>query len=205
MKKFQIVVAVLGTFTASPILANPPNGYDPAEVICKFADDDSLRNIAKFFELADTALPNVPPEEAKYLEAENSAALRLYGNDTPSSNARFAALYARPLYEVWEIRKSLDAARKSLQLILDTTGYPMYKKSAEGEKLRKALQTTNAIDEYASWVTQLMTIQERMPKNLPMTGAQMTKIYAGAVTAQGDINFYMGCKLAKLMGYQTFN
>lgn len=72
---------------------------------------------------ADVLLPTVPPEEREYLDKEAAAVRELatQGNESPETAARWTALTHRPLYYIWQVRKSLETATQAVEKIDDTT------------------------------------------------------------------------------------
>lgn len=82
--------------------------------------DTTQLNIA-LMEL-DRLLPNIPPEEAAYLQREDAALL-----PQPSSavmNARYAALVSRPLYYAWKARRAFDRANIATKAVYDPDHIP---------------------------------------------------------------------------------
>lgn len=83
------------------------NDIDPAETRCLAGSDDVLARMVKDLDYVDLNLPNVPPEEQRYIEAESASALRIGQEEqrtgdqrAPRASAMLDKLHARPLYYV---------------------------------------------------------------------------------------------------------
>jgi hypothetical protein len=197
--------------------AAPQTDYDPAEPRCAGADDASLKSFIGQLDYADAALPNIPPEEDKYLTAESAAAKKVYDEELEKNNwnaplqgqgnMRYAALEARPLYVVWGVRKDLATARQAIAAILasDPPGLVTYRKNPEAEKLERATRAIWPVTAYSVHMEEFLTRQNLAPAKAMITSDQWTRLYSGALTLNTDLANYMSCKLAKIMGRQSFN
>lgn len=216
MKITYAVFLALGLSVALPAFsADRPKDYDPAETRCSGFDDASLKNSLGQLDYADLVLPNIPPEEDRYLTAESAAAKKIYSEELEKNNwkaplqgqgnIRYAALEARPLYTVWGIRKDLVEAKRAIAGILDGGGLARsYRKNQDAEKLERATRALLPVTAYALHMQDLLTRQNLTPANRMLTSEQWTRLYSGALTLNSDLGYYMSCKLAKIMGRQSF-
>lgn len=206
---------VLGS-TSPAFGADVAKDYDPAEVRCPFADDADLqKNATSILDYADQVLPNVPPEEDRYLTAESAAAQKVYTDERKQNNwqeptqgqgnRRYAALQARPLYTVWGVRKNIVEARKAITEILKPAPPILvtYRKNPEAEKLERATRALNSVNGYALSMQDFLTRQSFTSATL-ITSDQYLRLYGGALVLTSDVGQYMDCKLAKVMGRQSF-
>jgi hypothetical protein len=207
MKTFSKTLVGIGAliaFGTHSLGAEAPT-YDPADTRCKSFDDSALQKFAGILDFASTVLPNVPPEESKYLQAETDAAYKLQPTNEAQSNARYAGLEKRPLYQVWVVRRSLTAAQDSIAAITnnDSSASAIYKKSPEAEKLNRALRAETYAVNYSRAMTRFLTLQERSPNGVMLTADQYSGLWGGVYSLPEDIGYYMDCKLAKVMGRQA--
>ena len=70
--------------------------------------DRALQRIVQEVDDVETLVPNVPPEEADYLEKE------YYAATSAGSQGRFAILQARPYYYAWRLHVELEDVRDTL-------------------------------------------------------------------------------------------
>lgn len=82
---------------------------------------DALQLNTAFVEL-DRQLPNIPPEEADYLQREDTALLPQPASATKMS--RYAALVSRPLYYAWKARRAFDRANIAVKAVYDPDHIP---------------------------------------------------------------------------------
>jgi hypothetical protein len=216
MKFARAALLALLVGSASPAFsADLAKDYDPAETQCHFADDAELqKNLTSILDYADQALPNIPPEEDRYLTAESAAAKKVYDEEleknnwkTPAQgqgNARYAALQARPLYTVWGVRKNIVEARKAITEILkpEPPILVTYRKNPEAEKLERATRALSSVNQYVLAMQDFLTKQSFTPSLI--TSDQYLRLYGGAFSLTHDLGQYMSCKLAKIMGRQSF-
>lgn len=187
--------------------------YDPAEGRCQFSDDASLQNMTAQLDYAEQVLPNIPPEEDRYLTAESAAAQKVYQEELEKNNwkeptqgqgnMRYAALEARPLYTVWGVRKDLVEAKRAItEIIKPGPGLVIYRKNQDAEKLERATKALYPVNRYALHIQELLARQMLTSNNLLITSDQYSRLYSGALTLTSDLGYYMSCKLAKVMGRQ---
>lgn len=181
--------------------------FDPAEPRCMADDDQAIVRLIAALDSAAIALPNVPPEEDKYLIAEAKAARKLYFESTANnglaqqSNSRFLHLETRPLYHVWRVRNELVPAREKLATVLSTSGLVAYRKNAEAEKLDRAASAGYAVNRYTVELTELLTRESIQSTGL-LTGNQYLTLRGDLLELNPTLAHYMACKLAKVMGRQ---
>jgi hypothetical protein len=189
--------------------------YDPAETRCHAWDDAGLKNFVAQLDYADQVLPNIPPEEDRYLTAESAAAKKVYMEELEANNwkapaqsqgnMRYAALEARPLYIVWGVRKDLVDAKRAIAQILDGGPARSYRKNREAEKLERTTSAITAVTIYSLHMQEFLTKQTLAQQNRMITSEQWSRLYSSALTLNSDLGYYMSCKLAKIMGRQSFN
>lgn len=204
MRKITAFAAVALLFSL-PVHAGAPVDYDPADSKCQIYDDTGINSMQAILNHADDVLPNVPPEESQFFSAETESLTRI--TDENVVNSRYATLETRTFYHVWKLKKDILKVRAALKNVSGadkTTAWTVYKKSQEAEKLRLAIDASRAIDSYVRDYTEFLTVQTYAPKALPITSKEYTNMYGGILTLQGDITDYMDCKLAKIMGRQTY-
>ncbi|NLP64207.1 hypothetical protein [Paraburkholderia sacchari] len=208
MKIAYAAISVLLVSLALPAFgAGLQKDYDPAETRCSGFDDASLKNFIGQLDYADLVLPNVPPEEDRYLTAESAAAQKLYMDESTrgQGNMRYAALDARPLYVVWGVRKDLVDSKRAIAGILEDGGPARsYRKNPEAEKLERATRALLPVTEYSLHMQDFLTRQNLAPNKAIVTSEQWARLYSGALTLTSDLGYYMSCKLAKIMGRQSF-
>jgi len=219
MKIAMTAICLIGLFLSSQIYAaGMAKDYDPAEVRCRWAGDDMIATLLSQVDFADQALPNIPPEEQHYLEAEFAAAGRTYKNEVDSGNKNFSRstqmylrLYARPMYPVWALRKTIEPARAALKRILKRQPQPergnadldTYKKNPEAEKLERATSALAAVGEYVSALQAFLDNTRGRELSL-LTRQQMMRLLVSRYSMLSDMGGFMSCKLAKIMGRQSF-
>jgi hypothetical protein len=106
---FAAVVAVLVATTASL----PSFAADE-----KLADECSkyLDKMTNDLDTPEALVPNVPPEEASYLEKEYAAAI------TSGVGTRIYAIEHRPLFPAWNVHNEFHSARDTLLTNRPTVG-----------------------------------------------------------------------------------
>ena len=209
--------AIFAGFSGSVALAQ--KDFDPAETRCMRADDSIISSLLSQIDYADQNLPNIPPEEQRYLDAESAAAARMYKDESQSEASSYARstqiyrnLYSRPLYTVWAFRKTIEPARSALKRVLKQQPNPAlgdpdyitYKKNPEAEKLERAAPAISAVGQYTIALQNLLTkIGEQNYSSI--TQSQWTRLLGSAYGASYDLPAFIECKLAKIMGRQTFD
>jgi len=194
--------------------ADTKSAYDAVPSACSISDDANLHYVGDALDYADQSLPNIPPEEERYLTTETSSALKVGAEEreqkgsTDLSDKRFNDLARRPLYYVWKVRQALTHARDAVANILTPQDKdPRARaenlaarqlKNDEAEKLQRAIYAQGEIDAYLlamqDFITRIDTIQ-----NLAMSHEQVTRIYTQIVMMPTNMRSYMSCKLAKAL------
>lgn len=214
MKIAHAAILTLLICSARPgFSADLQKDYDPAEGRCQFWDDASLQKLTAQLDYADQVLPNIPPEEDRYLTAESASAQKVYLEELEKNNwkapiqgqgnTRYAALEARPLYTVWGVRKDLVEAKRAItEITRPEPGLVNYRKNQDAEKLERATKALSPVNKYALQIQKLLTRQTFVSNSVLITSDQYSRLYSGALTLTSDLGYYMSCKLAKIMGRQ---
>jgi hypothetical protein len=219
MKIVTIVILTFAIFLGQyTFAANTPKDYDPAEVRCLAHDDAVIGRLLERIDFADKAVPNIPPEEQRYLETESAAAGRMFEVENANSdklharsNQMYANLYARPLYAVWEFRKAIGPARSGLNRVLKRQpdaekgdlDMNTYNRNPEAEKLERASRAVFAVVNYVRALQQFLDkIQGRELSML--TESQYSQFSSDIYSMNIELGGYISCKLAKIMGRQSF-
>jgi len=209
MRAAILALLTLGAFAADSVLAvEKAFAIDPVKFICANRDDDVFNErYVKDFEYADLVLPNIPPEEEKYLAAEYAAAMKLYEEEQlqnrphGQSTDRLNALQQRPLYDVWQVRKSVAVTRTALATVLvlqPHTSYMGLGENIEAEKLAQAIAATKHVMGYLISMREFLVHQSTTPNPI-ISSDQRLRIYASMLTMSGTLPDYMRCKLTKIM------
>lgn len=214
-RPFALVMAAFLAFAAHG--AEPVKTFDPAEGRCKFSDDEQIGSkLMSTLDYANQVLPNIPPEEERYLKAESDAAQKVYRQEMEQNNwksqvggqgqRRFGALAQRPLYDVWELRNRLAELRAEFENILqasnDGAGLA-YRKVPEAAKLSRATHSLLALNSYTLTLGQFLAKQERGRFQV-ISSEQYDRLYSGALMLPVNLHNYMDCKLARVVGRQPF-
>lgn len=181
----------------------PLGTFDPTEVRCRLIKAEELvaRTIEEL-DWASTVLPGVPPEEASYLDAESKAAGALYRDgNSGQSEARYEALDRRPLYPIWKLRSELTAAKTKLGQI--ERAFPSYPKSVEASRAQAALDAQYAVNRFVIELSRLLE-RESFRASLRLTANQHSRFHSMTLTFTDNLSNYVGCKLAKVMGPQSW-
>ncbi|WP_060126977.1 hypothetical protein [Burkholderia cepacia] len=214
--RYSASLALLIGIAFPAFSAGAAKDYDPAATRCAGFDDAGLERLIGQLDYADEALPHIPPEEDRYLTAESSAALKVYEEEQKQNNwkppaqgqgnMRFAALAARPLYTVWKVRKDLADAKQAIAgIVRDGSPARSYKKNPEAEKLERATRAIGPLSAYSLQMQEFLTRQTlAQNNNMLVTPEQWARLYSGELTLDSALGFYMSCKLAKIMGRQSF-
>lgn len=182
------------------------------ETACVSWDDEGLGRLLANVKEIDKALPNIPPEEARYLEAEMESMMRASkDSDAKSTGSRAnkiaAKLLGRHFYPVWELRRSVKKAENALVTITDLNppnyggDYIFYGRS-EAEKLRRASNSIRPI------ATLSVGIKDFLNSTEGRTGEYLSQkdynFFVGATYfLSANLGNYIQCKLAKIVASQT--
>lgn len=203
------------TFSALAFLAHqqgyaanlPLPTYDPSQTECMLDHGDTISSLLHEIDMVDNALPNVPPEEARYLEAESKGALGVAQEDAakgtsfdPVTDKRLESLYARPLYPIWEFRPVLEKTRKALEQVMKPTmGLQTYN-NPDAEILVREMRASAHIAAYSRAAERLI---QRLKAAPIMTTAQYDRLEYDSGIMPLRFAYVMRCRLAKIMGRQT--
>jgi hypothetical protein len=192
----------------------PPKLLDPAASLCQWADDDSIQRLEQRLDYVDHMLPNIPPEEDRYLTAESERGMKVYQEEqdkhlsTDPSDQILSTLAARKLYYPWKIRKELAKLKHDVAKILshkpspEELYMPTYRGNDEAEKLKLAAQALDSAHSYSLQVQEYMT-RGQLGKAPPVLASeQFLNVYGGLISLTPDLANYIQCKLAKIMGPQ---
>jgi hypothetical protein len=191
------VFACCAWLACSAVAAATSEQLAAVKTYCKYNDDPSIVEVASQLDKADKALPNIPPEEERYLKAERAAAKRLMSDKAtrPIALQMGAALRARPLYAVYELRLELEEARAAIKAILAPDAWPEYRQNAEAEKLHRAASSLPDLVGYAHEVVAFQHNQKRAF----VDEDRLAGLSLDAYVMQIDLAGYIRCKLAKAM------
>ena len=193
------------------------NDYDPAKTQCVWADDELITRLLERIDYDDKTMPNVPPEEQLYLEAESAAARQAYeeektnGNNSHGrSSQMYTNLHSRPLFTVWEFRKQIEPARSALKRILKRQpnlekgdlDFIIYNKNPEAEKLQRANNANYAIGLYTKELNNFFLKIEGRELSF-FTNSQYMRVVSDTLMNY-ELQRFISCKLAKVMGRQSF-
>ena len=199
MKKLTFTLIASGVFCC--MHAASANDYARLERACKNSGEELIAKLSQDLVRADQVLPNIPPEEAKYINDEGLAIKRIYRSKDQKYEystlvERFSKLSSRPLYKVSNVRLALTNAKESLNKISSSsTGNMYYPKSVEADKLYRAIQATEPIATYVTEVAEF----SRMDTPPGMQNKQVVDLHGEAILMPGILQDFMICKLEKAM------
>ena len=198
----------------------PKNGYDPTEVRCYgLSDGDSefVKSINRYIETANDNLPNIPPEEAKYISDEKNAISKLSTQNslkpdaqaTVQINQRFTALTQRRTYYAWIARNDLVALKSKFEhfekfINGHNDELTTYRKNNEAEKLTRIISNFFLFENLSFSLKEFLIRQEYIAPPL-ITRDQYDKLFWVTSYMTFMASEYAGCKLAKIMGWQSFD
>jgi hypothetical protein len=195
------VSAQLALCSMGPLAADAQVSPETVQIYCQDHDDDSIVKTVKVIVDLDTLLPNVPPEELQYMDAEEAgiASLRSLSKQ-PADDAslrwqqRAAALQARPLYVLRDLRKKLTPLRNAFAKINDSRSFPEIG-NEQADRLERAISATTSIPAFVeSAQTYLGSVQGR-GLAAPVAGRVQ---FIGVITSYA-LEQYMQCKLRRLL------
>lgn len=217
MKIVTKAALIIGLFLTQHVLAAEIlKDYDPAEVRCMTDNDSSISKLLIGIDYADKTFPNIPPEEQHYLESEYAAAAQMYKDENTSgdkiyarSSQMFNKLYSRPLYAVWDFRKTIEPARASLKRILKRqpnlekgdADFITYVKNTEAEKLERAANAIGAFEKYNTALQKLLDKVSVMQSPL-ISKTQYIRLASASLLGGEELGWFISCKLSKIMGRQ---
>jgi hypothetical protein len=190
------------------------------EGACKYFDDPSLsENIGSSLRYLDTALPNVTPEEDKYLTAERAAMIELADEASTKhepytqADKRGANLESRRLYHVWLVRHDLIEAQRSVEFILLDQKHAYARMEAgtapksyqpmdvftndDARKLYRALNALEALSALQRSTSELLLLESQRRSDQILSDKQRINLYSRNLQLVFNLKMYMQCKLAK--------
>jgi hypothetical protein len=170
-------------------------------------DDPLIDRIQTSLKYFVQVLPNVPPEENLYLQAESQSVFKAYDEEAAQNtsqkvaNARFATLSARPLYYVWKARADLSRAITDVDLVLvnveraNKTGLEY--QSNEANKLHRAAESLSDLSDLQQSLSEFINHDGALGNPL-LSDQQKTSISERQVRLITTMAFFIQCKLAKI-------
>jgi hypothetical protein len=195
-----LFLACSAWFACAAACAATPAQMDFVKRQCETADDPWIVRTVSMLDEVDRLLPNIPPEEERYLKAESAAALRVFEEEVassatswPRSDQMFKALLARPLYPAFALRKELESVRSQLTRVVALDGLRAYPDNAEAEKLARA---ANALRDVAGFPEQVLSFTRN--SNRGIDAVKAGKLVLDTYKLPSQLAQYIGCKLAKV-------
>ena len=108
-------------YAPAALLLTSTWGFMPAFALNEKVPDECekyLTEMSHQLNALEALVPNVPPDEASYLEKEYFAALEV------KSSKRIYDVQRRPLYYAWILHGSFDNARRQINIAQQTLGHP---------------------------------------------------------------------------------
>jgi hypothetical protein len=214
----SLTVLYLALVTGTAHSANFSETYISAA--CKSADDASVMGIGQSLAHIGSVLPNVSPEESKYLEAESASVQLAYSEENAArrnhqvSGRRYADLISRPFYYLWKVRQNLQLAVEMTDAIVDAhartkfegwgydlkknVGFPVIPfKNADAIKLAWAIDSVSSLAAFAMSVSVFVTREEFRSGNELLTEGQRADVSSESELLAIRLQNFMTCKLAK--------
>jgi hypothetical protein len=159
---------------------------------CEGNDDPSINQIRQSIALADAIIPQIPPEEDRYLDAEEKS---LFMGEKPKirGTERWEALTRRPLYYSWKLRAAIRPVVESLDQLRDSTS-PLFYKNIETAKMYRAITGYRFWNEY---VRELQTFLDK-ERFLQIDQGTRYRLFANGLAGNLALEQFMLCKLSKL-------
>ena len=167
----------------------------------------------------DSSLPNIPPEEEKYLAAESAATDKLYQIESVKkishsvTNARFHKLENRRLYFVWNVKLDLKKVIAAVDFILcdHDSAYKLWLdgnapsnwspikiyENPEATKLERAAGSLYSISNLQMSLREFLIREEAHGADPLLSSEQYNKLQGQHLAPMTDMAFYIKCKLAK--------
>jgi hypothetical protein len=189
----SVIVSTLA-FAASAQTPNP-------EWICNNNDLAPVLDLISHVRRVSQILPNVPPEDERYFQAEERVWLEVQVQPNGvSADARArawqrqVAVSKRPLYGTYRLRISLAYAREAVESLTLERGPRVYD-NRDGESLRRAVIAAAPVRTYASELSTYLASQD---------GAQLAKsereeLADAPKLLSSQLDRFMQCKLTRLM------
>jgi hypothetical protein len=173
-----------------PAVASTPN--EMVKIYCEQYDDASINEIKLIVGRVDAVVPQIPPEEDRYLRAEQNFLLKR-GQSPARGPESWRALTNRPLYYSWQLRERIDPLLNSVDKILDSNPASIYK-NLESEKLARAIAALSLWDDYARELQNFLDKDNFVQLDEDTRYRSHSGRYWGARILQG----FLRCKLAKI-------
>jgi hypothetical protein len=215
----------VGVAFAALLLAgsgNAVSGIKAATIegACKYFDDPSLaEKIGSSLSYLDIALPNITPEEDRYLTSERAAMIEL-ANDASAkkepytlSDKRGANLESRRLYHVWLVRHDLVEAQRSVEFILLDQKHAYARMEAgtapksyqpmdfftndDARKLYRALNAVDALSALQRSTSEFLLLESQRRTDKLLSEKQWISVYSRNLQFVFNLKMFMQCKLAK--------
>lgn len=172
-------------------------------VLCKTPARDRVAELRSHLQVIDLNVPNVSPEERKFLEHEQNAFMELRSNEAKAkalntaSNRRMAELLSRPLYYAWQVRDPLESAIANVDAIYRNEGTSFFE-AEDANVLDRMIQASTDVSYVAS------ASHEYLDHVSSSIQPELTLDQVGAVAAASgqigwELQFAMQCELAMLM------
>lgn len=193
-----------------------------AEGWCRQSDSEFSASTLQSLEYIGQSLPNVPPEEANYYEAESDGIDKSYGNEQlhksshDATDRRYAALSSRRLYYVWKVRKKLSEVMIGIQSIVNPeVGQRAFMdgkyshailstfQKEDANRLERTIEMVSPLSDLKEQIRELV-VREQYQRVPLFTNEQFAQLSGILILATGDLGRFMGCKLAKTAAGRQF-
>jgi hypothetical protein len=183
-----------------------PMAVEIGDSICKGYDDEVVQRLIDRVNAIDHVLPQIPPEELTYLDAQTKYANKVFDDEGGmafasshvKSNKLYAELQRRPLYAVWKIREQIGPARYSLNVIQDKSIQHLifYSRNSEAEKLQRTADALFPLSRFGLSIADYLNT----PQAAYISEKDQVLLYSSRDGFSMDLSFYLQCKLAKAIG-----
>jgi hypothetical protein len=166
----------------------------------KVGGDEVIAQMLQELEWAKAVIPNVPPEEASFLEQESKSASSLYSEGNwQQSEARYTALDRRPMYHVWVLRDKLTQAHSKVAEI--PRPWPSYMKNVQASKLQAAADALHSVNGYVLELDRFVRNEQLQSSLNSISVKQRYRLELGKQMPD-DLGHFIGCRLEKIMRAQ---
>ena len=174
--------------------------FDPADSACLFGPDENLTSMIDTLTYTSEVLPKVPPEEEKFFVAadlEVTEARAARSDDYLRLLSRYVDLQDRPAFRLWHLRQLLLRALSALRNV-NQGSKSFYTQDKEAARLELA---ADAIAPVAHYEQALAVETRRDVRSLRIPEESTAKVLSG-MHISDDLAYYIGCRLARVMGPQ---
>jgi hypothetical protein len=169
------------------------------KLLCKESPRDTITKIKAALEVIDTNIPNIPPEERKFIERENNAMVSSATHDQQAMVKHMTALESRPLYAAWEVRVQLEYAQSKVDEVFKEAGMAVFFYDRENANVLHRMMTLatfvasvdSAVNKYLGHVA-----DELVPE---LTRPQLISVTQASAGLGFDIERAMQCQLASVL------